>query len=416
MFACLYAPGNLPLLLNCALEFSPLVEVTSADAVTIDLRGLQALLGSPDKIAFAINLRIGVPANIAVASNPDAAFHAAKGVAGATIIPPGEERSMLAPLGINFLECPSDIGFVFDMWGVRTFGDLAALPAAGVAARLGDMGTRLQLLACGAAQRQLQPFRRPTEFQRSLDLEHPIVSLEPLCFLLSRMLGELCNELGSQSLATNGMRLRLRLGDNSCHELLVRLPVPILDKAALLKLLQLHLDENRPEAPVAGIQLFVEHTSPQITQHSLFEPAYPLPGKTEVTIRRIQHFVGRDNIGSPEVVDTHHPDSFVIRSFTPVLKPATVAPSGGPRLVLRRFRPPDPAQVQLVRRRPAYISSARARGDIVQAKGPWPSSGNWWRNDAWNRKEWDVALRTGAVYRIFEDVWAMRWFVDGNYD
>jgi hypothetical protein len=34
MFACLYAPGNLPILLKCAQEFSPLVEVSSADAVT----------------------------------------------------------------------------------------------------------------------------------------------------------------------------------------------------------------------------------------------------------------------------------------------------------------------------------------------------------------------------------------------
>jgi protein ImuB len=416
MFACLYAPGNLPILLNCALEFSPLVEVTSADAVTADLQGLTALLGRPEQIACAIDVRIGVPASIAVASNPDTAFYAAKGRSGVTVIAPGQESTVLAALGINLLECPTEIGLVFDMWGIRTFGDLATLPAAGIAARLGEAGVHLQQLARGAVQRQLRLFCGPKEFRRCLDLEEPIISLEPLCFLLSNMLGELCQELGSQSLATNGMHLQLQLEDDSSHEVLLRLPVPMLDRRALLKLLQLHLDENPLRAPITHIQLSVEHTRPQTIQHDLFAPAYPLPGKTEVTIRRIQHFVGTGNIGTPEVIDTHRPDSFLIHPFTPMLKAAPVERNGGARLALRRFRPPDPAQVRLVQQRPTYISSARVRGDIVQAQGPWPTSGNWWRSDAWKRKEWDVALRTGAVYRIFEDVCRMAWFVDGNYD
>ena len=39
MFACLYAPGNVPLLIECAGYFSPWIEQIS-DAVVFDIRGL----------------------------------------------------------------------------------------------------------------------------------------------------------------------------------------------------------------------------------------------------------------------------------------------------------------------------------------------------------------------------------------
>jgi len=73
MFACLHAPGNLPLLVDCANHFSPLIEETSTDTVVFDIRGLQCIYGAPEQIASAIHRRVGVAANLAIASNPDAA-------------------------------------------------------------------------------------------------------------------------------------------------------------------------------------------------------------------------------------------------------------------------------------------------------------------------------------------------------
>jgi hypothetical protein len=78
MFAAIHCPGNLPILLDCARRFSPLIEITSSDTVTFDIRGLGHLYGSPTTIANQINRSIGISANIAIAANPDAAIHAAK--------------------------------------------------------------------------------------------------------------------------------------------------------------------------------------------------------------------------------------------------------------------------------------------------------------------------------------------------
>jgi len=73
----------------------------------------------------------------------------------------------------------------------------------------------------------------------------------------------------------------------------------------------------------------------------------------------------------------------------------------------------DPRSAEQVIR---LTQSAVARGAVGIAKGPWFTSGNWWRTDAWNREEWDIALRSGALYRIFRDLRNEAWFVEGNYD
>jgi hypothetical protein len=84
--------------------------------------------------------------------------------------------------------------------------------------------------------------------------------------------------------------------------------------------------------------------------------------------------------------------------------------------------------------RPAYISFPSVHGEVVAASGPWHTSGEWWREDAWNRQEWDVEVRPPAasntnaiensssagpqkgVYRIYYDAMRQGWFVAGMYD
>lgn len=416
MYACIHAAGNPALLLECARFFSPRVEEISADTVVFDARGLSALHGPPDRLAEAIDRRVGVAANIAIAANPDAAIHAARGIGGITVIEAGREAEALAGLSLNLLEGRPEIAEVLDLWGIRTFGEFAKLPPPGVAARLGEEGVRLQRLARGEGCRQLRPAEEPARFEEAMELEYPVDLLEPLSFILARLLNEICRRLGARSLATNEIRLRLTLENAPEHQCTLRLPVAMLDAAAFLKMLQLDLSGRPPAAPVVKAELAAEPVKPRRAQQGLFAALAPEPEKLELTIARIRHLTGPDTVGMAEITDTHRPDSFSIRAFSPGAGAGMAARDSEPRLSLRRFRPAKYAQVVLARERPARISSPAVTGAVAVAKGPWRTSGDWWRESAWNRDEWDVEMAAGGLFRLYQEVDSRRWFVEGSYD
>jgi protein ImuB len=421
LFACIHAPGNLALAVECARGFSPYIEEDPPDTVVFDVRGLESLYGPPQQLAREIERRIGVDASIAIAANPDTAIHAAHGIRGVTVIARGREAEALAHLPVNLLRAASSqTAELLHLWGVRTFGEFAQLPPLGVAARIGDEGVLLQRLARGESHRQLHPIVDPLEFQEEIELEDVVESIEPLAFIVSRLLNDVCGRLAVHSLATNEIHLRLTLERANDHIVELKLPVPMLDTKAFLKMLHLDLNARPPAAPVLKVALKAEPVKPRRTQHGLFVPSSPEPEKLELTVARLRHLVGKDYVGTPELLDTHRPDSFRIRGAGTLAGVSAVAEMplpAQPRLCLRCFRPPRLAQVIVVNHQPVRIASQSISGRIVMAKGPWRTSGEWWKPNPWNHDEWDVALESGALYRLFQDARAGdRWFIEGSYD
>jgi protein ImuB len=64
---------------------------------------------------------------------------------------------------------------------------------------------------------------------------------------------------------------------------------------------------------------------------------------------------------------------------------------------------------------PVFVAASGVRGAIVACAGPWRTSGDWW-DVAWSREEWDVALTSGGVFRIFRDALRGAWYVGGELD
>src|SRR2546430_15881739 len=97
MFACIHGLGAAAS--GCAYEFSPRVEELDAGTVVVDASGLERLFGSAHELAAALGRRfaeIGFTGSVAIASNPDAAVHAACGLPGVTCLAPWQERTRLA--------------------------------------------------------------------------------------------------------------------------------------------------------------------------------------------------------------------------------------------------------------------------------------------------------------------------------
>jgi protein ImuB len=424
VYACLYGPGSGPAaLLDLALEFSPYVEPTSSDTVIFSIDPLRKLLGSPYQIASEIS-RAGyereLQANLAIASNPDTAILLARHLKGVTLVPPGEEQRKLAPLSLAALTTDQAMLAILLRWGVKTCEDLAILPELGVAERLGPGGVYLRNLALGVMHR---PLRIPAEtgnYERRVELEHPVALLEPLLFLFSRALAEICSLLCSQSRAARQLEICMDLEGRPAYRAVLEFPVPLTDHRTLLKLLQLHLERHPPEAQIAAFQLRVEPVEPRRVQGGLFLPATPLPEKLQITLARIAGMVGAENVGAPQRLNTHRPDAFRMAAFNlPGNKPDTIVdvPQGDVlQLVIRLFRPALEARVRLVELAPKHVIAIGVKGAVVRSAGPWKTSGEWWTETAWSREEWDVALEDGGLYSIYQELQTRDWFVQGIYD
>ncbi len=414
MYASLHGPGNLTAL---AFEFSPAVELTAADTVTLDVAGLERLVGFAQDIAVAISRRaaeLGLNPRIALAANPDAAICAARGLAGVSIIPYGDEAKFLGSLPLSLLAPSPEMEETLERWGIRRFHELAALPPLGIAERLGTEGLRLRERARGEAERKLLALAEPLHFEDELELEYPIELLEPLAFVLARLLHGLATRLATRGLATDEVRLRFALENRSTTQRTLRLPVPTLDTKSLLKLIQLDLGEHPPEAPIVHVWMGVNPVKPQAAQSGLFILTAPEPVKLEITLARIQAITGEGKVGVPELLDTHRPDAFRMASLGGAARSAETENDRLPRLMLRVFRPPRAALVLLASGQPGFVTAGSIRGKVLDLAGPWRTSGDWWTAEPWSRDEWDIALSDGALYRLYCS--PKGWFLEGCYD
>ena len=414
MFAAIHAtPDDWEKLLRLAQEFSPLVEQTAADTVALDADGLERIHGLPQQIAAALARRAaerGLQASVAIAANLDTAVNAARGFAGVSVIPYGDEAKYLGSLPLTLLGTTPEMLGTLERWGIRRFRDLAALPELGLAERLGPEGLRLHKLARGAGDRPLVPVADPVHFEEEAELEYAVELLEPLLFVLAGLLSGLRARLVSHGLATNELRLRLKLENRGEHIRTLRFPVPMLDTKAFLKLLDLDLGAHPPPSPVVKVWLEAEPAKPRAAQTGLFIPLAPEPEKLELTLARLRGLVGEGNVGSPELLDTHRPGAFATRGFGEGAR----GRGGAGAMVMRAIRPVRAARVQMASGQPVHVQAEGVRGHVTAAAGPWRTSGDWWTADPWARDEWDVALSDGALYRIC--CAQGRWFVDGSYD
>ena len=420
MYACIYIPGladaQIPALRECAEAFSPNVEYSEEWAV-IDIRGLRKLYGPPESIGKAIAQRVAdMGARVGVAANPHAAVAAARGFLGLTVIPPGEEGSALSTLPLDLLAPEQEMQETLESWGIRTFADLAALPEKGIAERLGAAGVRLRRMACGAEQRPLIREKDELVFEAGTELEHRVELLEPLLFVLSRLLNDICGALTVQSLAANELELLLNLENGREFTRTICLPFATRDAQTFLKLLQYDLAAHPPNAPITAVYLRAIPVQPRVVQGGLFVPLAPQPEKLELTLARITALVGEGNAGSPELIDTHRPGAFQLTRFSaPEVKSPQSVTCAEPRLAIRIYRPPLPAKVLALEGRPQRVNARGVSGSVAVYAGPWRTSGDWMTPQPWSYDEWDVALENGGVYRLRRQP-PNEWFVEGNYD
>ena len=518
MFGALSTIEGAPpdVLAEVAREFSPRIEVCSPTEIVLDLSGLTRLFGEARTIAEELRRTAadrGLRVRVAIAGTRTAARLLVRYRAGLTIVEPGNEAAAVAPLPIELLGAvcglgirpstvaqgvPSlaegrDSGFgireprklnsrapdpesripnpgsripnqlaTFRRWGLRTLGDLAALPSDDLAARLGRQDTDWQCLARGEDGRPLVPSVPEERFEQTLELEWPIEELEPLSFVLGRLMESLEADLVQRDRGAAVLHVRLRLiktdgTTREVHERSLQLPVPIRDARTLRTLALLDLESNPPAAAIDRVTVAVDPTPARIVQFSLLTRPLPTPEQVSTLMARLHALMGETRCGSPEVIDSWQPGAFAMKSFIPgpgtrdpgpgiqLRTPGSRIPNPGSRvsIALRRFRHPVPIRVHVKQGKPSSVSIMKrglSGGAIDSCAGPWRTSGAWWDTrisnpetrisnpesripspgsrvpDPWDRDEWDVALADGPTYRLFRERHSDKWFLEGVVD
>jgi protein ImuB len=432
-------------LLDVAHSFTPRVEDAAADTLLLDLAGMERLYGTPAKMGTELQSRaaaVGIEGNVALAANPDAAMHAARGFDGITVLPAGSEIQRLGVLPVEVLLDGFEISSqtasfrestgrerekfreqmldTLERWGVRDFRTLALLPEHALASRLGQPGAQLRRLARGESTRTLNLCEPAQQFQEAMELESPVENIESLSFVLNRLLEQLCARLEARALAAQQLWLRLQLDRRVADEQtttvqelnglsleshsvipkpeverVLRLPLAMRDGKVFLKLLQLDLAAHPPGAPVIKLWISAQPAPPRTAQRGLFLPLSPEPEKLELTLARINAIVGERRAGIARLLDSHRRNSFNVERFMTAVgdisttSSLTMSEDVGSRLAMRLIRPAYQLTVHLCEGRPADLNvdngkteGRNLQGIVLWPSGPWRSSGDWWAENA----------------------------------
>ena len=103
-------------------------------------------------------------------------------------------------------------------------------------------------------------------FEKSIELDDPIELLEPLSFILARLLNQLCANLQAHGLAVDELKFRLKLEDKSESERAIRLPFPMRDSMVFLKLLLLDIESHPPACAIVAVSITCEPVKPRSSE------------------------------------------------------------------------------------------------------------------------------------------------------
>jgi protein ImuB len=311
----------------------------------------------------------------------------------------------------------AEIARVLDIlhrWGIHTLGQFAALDKEEVGARLGPIGLQLWDRAKGKTTRLLKLISPPESFEEAFEFENEIETVEPLLFMLRRFLQQVSLRLGALYLVASELRLEITFSNQSAYQHHFKIPEPTNNSEVLFRMLHTHLENFKSDFPILAVALKAEAVKPSSQQFTLFETALRDPARLSETLARLTGLLGADRVGTPVLEETHRPDAFRMEPFAWQLQETGDETEPLPSCALRRFRSPAAASMLLVKNIPAHLRSADFQGKVLQQKGPYLASGNWWDENAWERAEWDLELENGALCQCHAR--GGQWGLDGVYD
>lgn len=415
-------------LADVASSVSARVEIDEREFVFCECEGTALLWASESELAgvlVARAARCGLPVRVGIADCKLGASVAARESSGVRIVPAGQTQSFLAPFPVRVLAPDPASADVLASWGIRTIGQLTALPAGALAHRLGVAGALLANRARGEDTTPLMMRAMVESFEECLTLDYGVDRLEPLLFVLRRLIAGVTTRIELCGLTCQALEIRFALEDGGFDLRSVRAAAPTLDVKTLATVVRAELECRPLSRPVVGIVVDGRAMRTRPTQLDLLRPAGPAPDVLASTLARLAILCGSHRVGVVREGDTHRPDAIEVGTFSgdgrdggsvPALEPDAVGAGVVIRLALRAFRPVIPVEVFESRGQLDFVRGQGFGGRVVQWAGPRRLRGEWWTAEPFAREYYDVELTDGGVYRIYRDVRRRCWIADGVYD
>ena len=295
------------------VQIDGLTPLWGAEPVLIDrlVAALERSLGDADAQTGSGGVRAGIAGTRFAATI--AAIHARPAVP--VVVPVGGEAAFLGPHPSRLLTTDPDVRARLLRFGLRRIGAVAELPLSALIARFGEEGGRIHARARGAELEPFRPRRTPERLTLAFPIEPAAEGIEPLRFVLHRLVSALTGQLTARGLAASRAHLHLdldlafaRAGTPSGLDVEQRFPEPTAEAEAIERLLFARLERTPPPAAVARLALELDGAAPAAGQQLLlFTPQAARGARLEWQLARLALTFGEDRVRRVDLADPEAP-------------------------------------------------------------------------------------------------------------
>jgi protein ImuB len=393
------------------LRYTPMVAIEPPDGLMLDIGGCTHLFGGEKGLARDVERRcaaIGMSVRVALASTSAAARALARhGMAN-------EIRQL--PVAALELEPEATEGLV--RAGLKTIGEMAARPMAGLAARFGGEAVERLRHLLGEVERPIIPIRPPAPVVAERHFAEPIAKTEYALAVLDELAAEAAGQLEERKYGGRRFRATFFRSDGLARTLSVETSQPTREPSDVIHLFQERIEGlSDPIDPGFGFDL-IRLEVPQIEPLAAaqFELEGGTAGEVQVAalIDRLSTRLGRGRVRRFVPIDTHIPEQAqlalpAVEARSPAAAwpvSATGEPSARP---LHLFDPPQPIEViaEVPDGPPHRFRWRRTLHEVRRFEGPERIASEWWR-----RKDGavDRVGLTRDYYRV-EDARGRRFWI-----
>lgn len=435
-------------------RFGPNVEPVAPDTLLVDVGGCGRLFGGEEALArqaLGWLVRQGFEARAAIADTVGAAWAlATASEEPLSVAREGQSAAALLRLPPGALRLEARVCAQLDLLGVRTVGDLLALPRASVAARFGEATLLRMQQATGQVFEGLTLQRAIAALAGEQEFEAAVHDFEILTAVVRRLMEDVCGRVVERGLALRKVECLLapgeRIGESQAAQrreplvLAVALSRPVRVSAHVYALLHAKLEPVDLTAGFAGVRVVATETVPWTPgQVDLFGGGSPEAEEALADLLdRIANRLGHGAILRPRLVEDYQPEfAYEYRSVAEVglngrdqgiegsrdrgrvRDEATEGTAGVKGGMLRPVRVMGrPMRIEVEEGEggaPAAFVMRGRRRIVAEACGPERIETGWWRGRDVQRDYFRVAAEDGAQYWVFRDRREGGWYLHGVF-